>query len=95
MTLRWFPTNRFLVIKQCYDAGVRPSLDDPIKAFGCKFVFHCHFLVHEDTGLMRNVISSLVSATIGIVALALLYASVTCHVGSERDSILRAVHDSF
>ena len=56
MALRWFPTYRFLVIKQCYDAGVRPSLGDPIKAFGCKFVFHCHFLVHEDTGLMRNVI---------------------------------------
>mmetsp|Transcript_25603 Transcript_25603/g.42578 ORF Transcript_25603/g.42578 Transcript_25603/m.42578 type:complete len:177 (+) Transcript_25603:140-670(+) len=53
----YVPPYGYLVIKQCYDAGVKPSVDaDAVETFGGKFVFHCHFLVHEDTGLMRNVI---------------------------------------
>lgn len=50
------PPYGYLVIKQCYDAGFRPSLGADVETFAGKFVFHCHFLVHEDTGLMRNVI---------------------------------------
>ena len=50
------PPYGYLVIKQCYDAGLRPSLGADVETFAGKFVFHCHFLVHEDTGLMRNVI---------------------------------------
>ena len=50
------PPYGYLIIKQCYDAGVRPSPDALIETFPGKFVFHCHFLIHEDTGLMRNVI---------------------------------------
>ena len=50
------PPYGYLVIKQCYDAGVAPSLGEEVETFGGKFVFHCHFLVHEDTGLIRNMI---------------------------------------
>ena len=50
------PPYGYLVIKQCYDAGVAPSLGEEVETFGGKFVFHCHYLVHEDTGLIRNVI---------------------------------------
>jgi FtsP/CotA-like multicopper oxidase with cupredoxin domain len=52
------PPYGYLVIKQCYDAGVRPSLGEDVSTFAGKFVFHCHFLVHEDTGLIRNIILS-------------------------------------
>lgn len=58
------PPYGYLVIKQCYDAGVKvPSLtgegaEQDIATFGGKFVFHCHFLVHEDSGLLRNMILS-------------------------------------
>lgn len=52
------PPYGYLVIKHCYDAGIHPSLEEEFQTFGGKFVFHCHFLTHEDTGLMRNVILS-------------------------------------
>ena len=50
------PPYGYLAIKQCYDAGVAPSLGEEVETFGGKFVFHCHFLVHEDAGLIRNMI---------------------------------------
>jgi FtsP/CotA-like multicopper oxidase with cupredoxin domain len=50
------PPYGYVAIKQCYDAGVKPGPDLPVETFGGKFVFHCHFLPHEDTGLMRNII---------------------------------------
>lgn len=50
------PPLGMVVIKQCYDAGVRPSPSEMIQTFGGKFVFHCHFLLHEDTGLIHNMI---------------------------------------
>ena len=51
------PPFGYVVIKQCYDAGPPPSLEEPDAppgTFGGKFVFHCHFLPHEDTGLVRH-----------------------------------------
>lgn len=39
-----------VTIKQCYDAGWHHE------QFAGKFIFHCHFLTHEDTGLLHNVI---------------------------------------
>ena len=52
----YVPPYGYLVIKQCYDAGVVPPNGTEVETFAGKFVFHCHFLVHEDAGLMRNVI---------------------------------------
>ena len=34
------PPYGYLVIKQCYDAGVAPSLGEEVETFGGKFVFH-------------------------------------------------------
>jgi len=44
-----------LTIKQCYDAGAPRYPGGPKIGFAGKFVFHCHFMVHEDTGLIHNV----------------------------------------
>jgi len=44
-----------VVLKQCWDAG--PAADNigtQLERFSGKFVFHCHFLTHSDTGLMHN-----------------------------------------
>jgi len=44
-----------VVLKQCWDAG--PAIDSvgtQLARFAGKFVFHCHFLTHSDTGLMHN-----------------------------------------
>jgi len=44
-----------VVLKQCWDAG--PAADNigtQLERFAGKFVFHCHFLTHSDTGLMHN-----------------------------------------
>lgn len=51
----WVPPCGCLTTKQCYDAGA-PRIDEgPSVGFEGKFVFHCHFLTHEDTGLIHNV----------------------------------------
>jgi len=45
-----------VTLKQCFDAG--PAVDKSgtqVTRFAGKFVFHCHFLTHEDTGLIHNV----------------------------------------
>eukprot|EP00040_Diaphanoeca_grandis_P017588 m.91988 g.91988 ORF g.91988 m.91988 type:complete len:1106 (+) comp26516_c0_seq2:169-3486(+) len=48
------PPFGYVRIKQCYDAFT-PKWDGTInETFGGKFIFHCHFLAHEDTGLMHN-----------------------------------------
>lgn len=44
-----------LTMKQCYDAGAPRHPGGPKIGFHGKFVFHCHFMVHEDTGLIHNV----------------------------------------
>jgi len=44
-----------VTLKQCFDAG--PAADNigtQLTRFAGKFVFHCHFLTHSDTGLMHN-----------------------------------------
>jgi FtsP/CotA-like multicopper oxidase with cupredoxin domain len=46
-----------VTIRMCFDAGTRQNVLSPEKSdsFKGKFVFHCHFLIHEDTGLLKNV----------------------------------------
>jgi len=46
------PPFGYVKVKMCFDAGA-PNMEE---TFAGKFVFHCHFLPHEDKGLMRNVI---------------------------------------
>mmetsp|Transcript_760 Transcript_760/g.1065 ORF Transcript_760/g.1065 Transcript_760/m.1065 type:complete len:100 (+) Transcript_760:814-1113(+) len=46
----YVPPCGYLVIKQCYDAGVVPPNGTEVETFAGKFIFHCHFLVHEDIG---------------------------------------------
>ena len=47
------PPFGYVKLLQCFDAGV--DRESTFQTFAGKFVFHCHFLVHEDTGLMHNV----------------------------------------
>jgi len=50
------PPFGYVKIKQCYDAAAPEVIGGPSKILAGKFVFHCHFLAHEDTGLIHNVI---------------------------------------
>ena len=55
------PPYGVVTMKLCFDAGVpRPHRPDTpavplVQSFIGKFVFHCHFLIHEDSGLLENV----------------------------------------
>jgi len=51
----WVPPCGCLKIKQCYDAGAPRVRGGEVLPFEGKHVFHCHFLTHEDTGLIHNV----------------------------------------
>mmetsp|Transcript_52359 Transcript_52359/g.135112 ORF Transcript_52359/g.135112 Transcript_52359/m.135112 type:complete len:926 (+) Transcript_52359:70-2847(+) len=44
-----------LRLKQCFVAGAPKAKGGKAVIFEGKFVFHCHFLTHEDTGLIHNV----------------------------------------
>jgi FtsP/CotA-like multicopper oxidase with cupredoxin domain len=47
------PPFGYVIMKMCFDAGIRRSNGD-VDTFSGKSIFHCHFLQHEDTGLMHN-----------------------------------------
>lgn len=45
-----------VTLKQCFDAGpASDNIGTQTKRFAGKFVFHCHFLTHSDTGLLHNI----------------------------------------
>lgn len=50
------PPFGYVKFKQCYDAAAPEVIGGASKILAGKFVFHCHFLAHEDTGLIHNVI---------------------------------------
>lgn len=51
----WVPPCGCLTVKQCYDARSPRVKGGPEVGAEGKFIFHCHFLTHEDTGLIHNV----------------------------------------